>query len=73
MQPRTNFRPGAYRMGVVPGIVYASLRHCDDFEGETIQETTLIHPKEREIDSANIRIRQTPQDNLLNFYKHQVK
>ncbi|XP_063995101.1 leukocyte tyrosine kinase receptor isoform X2 [Diachasmimorpha longicaudata] len=68
MQPRSNFRPAAYRIGVVPGIVYASLRHCDDFEGETIQETTLVHPKELEVQSANTKSTTlVDKDSPMNF------
>ncbi|KAK0161971.1 hypothetical protein PV327_008362 [Microctonus hyperodae] len=70
MQPRTNFRPAAYKIGVVPGIVYASLRHCDDFEGETIQETTLIHPKEEDCEARNNRIRNNSQNDSSDIYKN---
>lgn len=47
MQPRANFRPVSYRIGPAPGIVYASLQHCDDCENESIkiQETALMEPK----------------------------
>lgn len=68
MQPRTNFRPGAYKIGFVPGIVYASLRHNDDLEGEIIQETTLIQPKEREVNAENMRIRKMSEDKSPNIY-----
>ncbi|XP_008548464.1 ALK tyrosine kinase receptor isoform X1 [Microplitis demolitor] len=72
MQPRTNFRPGAYKIGFVPGIVYASLRHNDDLEGEIIQETTLIQPKEREVNAENMRIRKMSEDKSPNIYNEEI-
>ncbi|XP_015594749.1 ALK tyrosine kinase receptor isoform X1 [Cephus cinctus] len=53
MQPRSNFRAVAYRIGPAPGIVYAALRHCDDCENENIQETTLTEPKNEGNDCLN--------------------
>lgn len=72
MQPRSNFRPAAYRIGVVPGIVYASLRHHDDFEGETIQETTLIHPKGRDVNSENIKNKEISDNDSPKKVKNEV-
>ena len=70
MQPRAVFWPSGYRIGAVPGIVYASLRH--EREAANVQETTLMEPKQVEDKSENIMETQTTPRDSPNVCRREV-
>lgn len=73
MQPRTVHWQSGYRPGAVPGIVYASLRHCDEREDPNVQETTLTEPKQYEDEAENMMKCQNSIYDSSNVCRSEVK